>query len=65
MESLVVHLKDRDVEYGHSGNGIGEILQLLAADLFECWNEIDESDIGVCPELRRYRAAHPKAAKSR
>jgi hypothetical protein len=60
-----MHMKDRDVQYGHSGFAVTKILRWLSADLFECWNEIDKSDIAIPMDIRRLLARHPKAASSR
>lgn len=62
---LVVHLKDRDVNYSHDGAAVAQILRWISADLFEAWNKIDKSDIGIAREIRRCRTYHPKAASSR
>jgi hypothetical protein len=65
MEPLVLHMKDRDINYCHSGNAVGYILRGLTAQLHEGWNKIDESHMGAWGEAQRCRKGRPKAAKSR
>ena len=65
MAALVLHMKDRDIEYCHAGDGVAEIFEWLSVELAEGWNKIDVSELKVSGEIRRYRADRPKATNSR
>lgn len=59
-ENLILHLKDRNVDYSESISAVGEILEIFAGQLHELWNEIDTASCGVRSAMERYRNAHPK-----
>jgi hypothetical protein len=63
-ETLLVRLKDRDVNYCTASDGIAEIIGMLPALLFEAWNPIDLDSVKVHPAVERYRKAHPKVTSA-
>ncbi|MGB7593205.1 MAG: hypothetical protein WCD04_16720 [Terriglobia bacterium] len=64
LESLIVRLKDRNVNYCTPDNAVAEILRLFSAHFYEAWNQIDEADLTVHSALKRYREIHPKVASA-
>ena len=65
MDELMLHTKDGDIDYCHSGNGVEKILQWMAAELCEGWNKIDAAHMRVWRETDRLREGRRKAANSR
>jgi hypothetical protein len=65
MDDFVVHMKDGDLRWCHSGNAVATILGWLSTRLAEGWNKIDGSEFEAKGVIERYRADHPKAANSR
>jgi hypothetical protein len=64
LESLIVRLKDREVNFCTPDNAVAEILRLFSAHFYEAWNQIDEADLTVRSALHRYREIHPKVASA-
>jgi hypothetical protein len=63
-ETLLVRLKDRNVDYCTTDDGVAEILGTLPALLFEAWNSIDEDSLKIWSAVERYRKAHPKVTSA-
>jgi hypothetical protein len=63
-KTLVVRLKDRDVDYCSGDNGIADIIEMLSVPLYEARNRIDEDSLKVSSAMDRYRKAHPKVASA-
>jgi hypothetical protein len=63
-QTLMVHLKDREVEYSHADTAISEILRLFCPRFYETWNHFDEADLMVRRAIEGYRKIHPKHASA-
>jgi hypothetical protein len=59
-ETLMLRLRDREVNYCHGSAAVGQILEFFCPRFYETWNQTDEADLMVTRAIEGYRKTHPK-----